>query len=109
MKLQIGMDSMLKLLQEFINQTGFAVQKEPSWLQKEPPQLQKEPPQLQKEPPRLQKEHSWLKKELSWLQKEPPRFQKESLHGSIVSLCALLSSTATGFLLLRGSGSFFHF
>ncbi len=26
MKLQIGMDSMLKLLREFINQTGFAVQ-----------------------------------------------------------------------------------
>jgi hypothetical protein len=25
MKLQIGMDSMLKLLREFINQTGFAV------------------------------------------------------------------------------------
>ncbi len=27
MKLQIGMDSMLKLLREFINQTGFAVRK----------------------------------------------------------------------------------
>jgi hypothetical protein len=26
MKLQIGMDLMLKLLREFINQTGFAVQ-----------------------------------------------------------------------------------
>jgi hypothetical protein len=49
------------------------------------------------------------RKEPPWLQKEPPGFQKESLHCSIVSLRGLLSSGASGFLLLGGSVSNFNF